>query len=60
MTAIYFVGIYFLVKGINFKFIKKIDTEKGDRYMTIAATILILSMMEKWGVFSGLMTFLGF
>lgn len=59
MPVIYFVGIYFLVKGINFKFIKKIDTEKGDRYMTIAATILILSMME-WRVFSGLMTFLGF
>lgn len=60
MTSIYFVGIYFLARGINFKFVKKNNLEKGASYITAGATIIIIEFMEKWGFFSRSLEMIGF
>lgn len=54
MTAIFFVGIYFLGKGINLQYIKKNNLEKGQSYIVAGITIIIVSLLDKYGFFSKL------
>lgn len=52
MTAIFFVGIYFLGKGMNLQYIKKNNLDKGQSYIVAGITVIVISMLDKYGFFS--------